>query len=140
MLGELAGGHDEPVGDPGPWRHAQLAHDLRVSPGRSSGVEVVGRGVGESGTALFPAGPSDVAICFRRRDDVRRVLGRAHFDLTSATATEQDSSVALALELGAAHNGVGSAPRRGTSCPPTRRATSSRWTACPQTAGADRLT
>ncbi|MGO4130020.1 VOC family protein [Janibacter sp. RAF20_2_2] len=98
MLGELAGGHDEPVGDPGPWRHAQLAHDLRVSPGRSSGVEVVGRGVGESGTALFPAGPSDVAICFRRRDDVRRVLGRAHFDLTSATATEQDSSVALALE------------------------------------------
>lgn len=76
-------------------------------------ARVLGRDVGESGTELLPAGPSDVAIRFCRRDDVRQGLGRTHFDLTSATAAEQDSTVALALDLGASHIDVGQLPEEG---------------------------
>lgn len=76
-------------------------------------ARVLHRDVGESGTELLPAGPSDVAIRFCRRDDVRQGLGRAHFDLTSATAAEQDSTVALALDLGASHIDVGQLPEEG---------------------------
>ncbi|WP_226283293.1 VOC family protein [Janibacter indicus] len=50
---------------------------------------------------------------FRRRSDVRRGLGRAHFDLTRATAAEQDSTVARALVLGASHVDVGQLPEEG---------------------------
>ena len=74
---------------------------------------VLGRGVDPIGAALLPDDPRDLPIHYRRWPDVRRGLGRAHFDLTSATAAEQDSTVARALVLGASHIDAGQLPEEG---------------------------
>ena len=62
---------------------------------------------------LLPAGDTGLRISFVATPEPKAGQNRAHFDLTSASAAEQERTVARALDLGARHIDVGQTPEDG---------------------------
>lgn len=67
---------------------------------------------GDGGT-LLPADDTGFRIRFVPTDRPKTTQNRAHLDLTSASADDQQRTVARALELGARHVDVGQSPQDG---------------------------
>jgi hypothetical protein len=71
---------------------------------------VLRRELAEDGVTLLPATATEVPIRFVPASAPKTELGRAHFDLTSASAEEQDETVQRVLDLGGRHLDIGQSP------------------------------
>ncbi|GAA2482464.1 VOC family protein [Winogradskya humida] len=75
---------------------------------------LLGRVVVEAGgEALLPGDDTQVGLRFVPSDSVKAGANRLHLHLTSATSADQERTVSVALELGAAHLDVGQLPEEG---------------------------
>jgi predicted enzyme related to lactoylglutathione lyase len=71
---------------------------------------VLRRELAEDGVTLLPVTATEVPIHFVPASAPKTELGRAHFDLTSASAEEQDETVQRVLDLGGRHLDIGQSP------------------------------
>ncbi|MBO0868372.1 MAG: VOC family protein [Micromonosporaceae bacterium] len=71
---------------------------------------VLRREIAEDGITLLPGTATDLAIRFDRTATAKTGLGRAHLDLTSGSAANQNEIVQRALDLGGRHLDISQTP------------------------------